>query len=85
MTVERLQSFIKQLLSQMHVECFIYGNVNRERAMEVTRIVEEKMIQTDAKIVPLLARQLCQRREHKLRNGKDDPVWKIRLIARSTC
>uniref|UniRef100_A0A2M3ZGB7 Insulin-degrading enzyme n=1 Tax=Anopheles braziliensis TaxID=58242 RepID=A0A2M3ZGB7_9DIPT len=70
MTVERLQSFIKQLLSQMHVECFIYGNVNRERAMEVTRIVEEKMIQTDAKIVPLLARQLCQRREHKLRNGE---------------
>uniref|UniRef100_A0A182J3K6 Insulin-degrading enzyme n=1 Tax=Anopheles atroparvus TaxID=41427 RepID=A0A182J3K6_ANOAO len=70
LSMERLQVFIEQLLSRMHVECFIYGNVNKDKAMAMMRMVEDKMKTTDAKIVPLLSRQLLQKREYKLGNGE---------------
>ncbi|XP_058058342.1 insulin-degrading enzyme [Anopheles bellator] len=85
LTVERLQTFIKQLLSQLHIECFIYGNVNREKAMEMTQMVEDKMKNSDAKIVPLLARQLLQKREHKLRNGENCLFEATNQYHKSSC
>lgn len=30
-TTERLQQYIKDFLSRMHVECFIHGNVNKQK------------------------------------------------------
>lgn len=69
-TVERLRTFIDELLSRMHVECFIYGNVNKEKALEMSSKVEDKLKKTDANVVPLLARQLMLKREYKLNNGK---------------
>uniref|UniRef100_A0A1Q3FFH3 Insulin-degrading enzyme n=1 Tax=Culex tarsalis TaxID=7177 RepID=A0A1Q3FFH3_CULTA len=71
LSVERLRSFIDELLSRMHVECFIYGNVNKEKALEISGKVEDKLKNTDASVVPLLARQLMLKREYKLNNGEN--------------
>lgn len=65
-TAERLRSFIDELLSRMHVECFIYGNVNKERATQIYTKIEDKLKDTDANVLPLLARQLMLKREYKL-------------------
>ncbi|XP_065087542.1 insulin-degrading enzyme [Ochlerotatus camptorhynchus] len=70
-TVDRLRSFIDELLSRMHVECFIYGNVNKEKALEISGKVEEKLKNTDASVLPLLSRQLMLKREYKLNNGEN--------------
>lgn len=70
-TVERLRSFIDELLSRMHVECFIHGNINKEKALEISRKVEDKLKNTDASVVPLLARQLMLKREYKLNTGEN--------------
>uniref|UniRef100_A0A8D8HZA3 Insulin-degrading enzyme n=1 Tax=Culex pipiens TaxID=7175 RepID=A0A8D8HZA3_CULPI len=71
LSVDRLRSFIDELLSRMHVECFIYGNVNKENALEISGKVEDKLKNTDASVVPLLARQLMLKREYKLNNGEN--------------
>ncbi|XP_053683115.1 insulin-degrading enzyme [Sabethes cyaneus] len=70
-TVERLRSFIDELLSRMHVECFIHGNINKEQAMEISRKVEDRLKNTDASVAPLLARQLMLKREYKLNTGEN--------------
>lgn len=68
-TVDRLKTFVDDVLSRMHAECFIYGNVNREKAIELTSLIEQKLKKTNAHILPLLARQLLLKREYKL-DGK---------------
>lgn len=60
----------------MHVECFIYGNVNKENALEISGKVEDKLKNTDASVVPLLARQLMLKREYKLNNGEQSLLSK---------
>lgn len=65
-TVDRLKAFVNDVLSRMHAECFIYGNVNREKAIELTSLIEQKLRKTNAHILPLLARQLLLKREYKL-------------------
>lgn len=42
-TSKRLQTFVKEVLTQTHAECFIYGNVNEEKALEVSRIIEDRL------------------------------------------
>lgn len=69
LTVERLELFIKDLLSRMHAECFIHGNVNKAKAMELASLVEDKLSATNASILPLLSRQLLLKREYKLCDG----------------
>lgn len=71
LTVEKLRLFIDELLSRMHVECFIYGNVNKEKALEISDKVEDKLKNTNASLVPLLARQLLLKREYKLNTGEN--------------
>ncbi|XP_062560794.1 insulin-degrading enzyme isoform X2 [Armigeres subalbatus] len=71
LTVDRLRCFIDELLSRMHVECFIYGNVNKEKALEISGKVEDKLKNTDASVLPLLARQLMLKREYKLNNDEN--------------
>lgn len=34
-TIERLKTFMKEVLSQTHAECFIYGNVDEEKGSRV--------------------------------------------------
>lgn len=63
-----LDIFIPQMLSKMHIECLIHGNVNKERALKLVNIVEKHMLST-IKVSPLLPRQLLLNRELKLENG----------------
>lgn len=67
-TVERLEQYIRDFLSRMHVECFIHGNVNRQKATALATIVEQKLKTTNANTLPLLSRQLLLKREYKLVN-----------------
>lgn len=64
-----LQRFVKQFLSKIHVECFMYGNINRSLAMSLVGMLEEKMKKTNTVALPLLARQLFPKREYKLDNS----------------
>lgn len=67
-TVERLEQYIRDFLSRMHVECLIHGNVNRQKATALASIVEQKLKTTNANTLPLLSRQLLLKREYKLVN-----------------
>lgn len=67
-TVERLEQYIKDFLSRMHVECLIHGNVNQQKATALASIVEQKLQKTNANTLPLLSRQLLLKREYKLVN-----------------
>lgn len=84
-TVDRLRTFIDELLSRMHVECFIYGNVNKEKALEMSSKVEDKLKKTDANVVPLLARQLMLKREYKLNNGENCLFEMTNEFHKSSC
>lgn len=42
-TVCRLKTFAKEVLTQTHADCFIYGNVNEEKALELAGIVEDRL------------------------------------------
>lgn len=67
-TVDRLKQYIRDFLSQMHVESLIHGNVNKQQAIALANIVEQQLKTTDANILPLLSRQLMLKREYKLLN-----------------
>lgn len=69
LTIDRLQSFIPQLLSKLHVECLIHGNVNKERAQEIVDIVEKRLTSNSA-LLPILPRQLLRVREIQLLDGE---------------
>lgn len=42
-TIERLQQYIKDFLSRMHVECFIHGNVNKQKVRTFRRTVRQQL------------------------------------------
>lgn len=42
-TVARLKTFMKEVLSQTHAECFIFGNVNEEKALELSELIEDRL------------------------------------------
>lgn len=69
-TVDRLNQFIVDFLSRMHVECLIHGNVNKQQAMTLATLVEQKLKLTNANTLPLLSRQLLLKREYKLVAGE---------------
>lgn len=52
----------------MHIECLIHGNVNKEKAIKLVRIVEDNLTST-LSMSPLLPRQLLLNRELKLEDG----------------
>lgn len=70
LTPERLTKFIQDFLSRVHVECFVHGNCNKQRALELSNIIEQKLNGTNALLLPLLSRQLQIKREYKLECGK---------------
>ena len=67
---DRLRDFIKDILSRLHAEAFIYGNVNKENATQISKLIENKLKKTNAYVLPQLARQLILKREYKLNEGK---------------
>lgn len=48
----------------MHVECLIHGNVNKQQALQLAKVVNQQM--SNAKTLPLLSQQLLPKREYKL-------------------
>ncbi|XP_011268023.1 insulin-degrading enzyme isoform X2 [Camponotus floridanus] len=69
LTVDRLQQFIPQLLSKVHVECLIHGNVTITEATDAVRLIESKLTNSVPHITPLLHRQLILYREIRLEDG----------------
>ncbi|XP_071947721.1 insulin-degrading enzyme-like [Antedon mediterranea] len=67
-TVERLKAFIPQLLSRLHVEALFYGNLSKQRALEVVDMIENELKNT-CSTKPLLASQLVKHREIQLPDG----------------
>lgn len=43
-SIQRLKTFIKEVLSQTHAECFIFGNVNEKKALELSQLIEDRLI-----------------------------------------
>ncbi|KAG5318579.1 IDE enzyme, partial [Pseudoatta argentina] len=69
LNVEGLQQFIPQLLSKVHVECLIHGNVTATEATDILKLIESKLTTGVPNIIPLLEQQLVLSRDIKLENG----------------
>lgn len=65
--LERMEGFIVELLSKLHIEALIHGNVTQEKAIELSSIVEDKLL-ANMKTKPLLPSQLIRDREVQLRD-----------------
>lgn len=85
MTPDMLQRFVKQFLSKIHVESFLYGNVDRTKAMALMGLVEDRLKKTYSVALPLLARQLFPKREYKLESGCNYLYEKDNEIHTSSC
>ncbi|XP_037939985.1 insulin-degrading enzyme isoform X2 [Teleopsis dalmanni] len=68
-THERVLNYAKKFFDRLHTECFIYGNVTKQHASNISVIVNKKLESTNSKLLPLLARQMLKKREYKLFNG----------------
>lgn len=55
----------------MHVECFLHGNVDKQKALDLTGLIEQKLQATNSVTLPLLSRQLLLKREYKLPVGEN--------------
>ncbi|KAI4457948.1 nardilysin [Holotrichia oblita] len=84
LTVDRLEAFIPQILSKMHIECLLHGNVNKEKALELVEIVENRLTES-INMSPLLPRQLLLNRELKLENGCNYLYEVQNHVHRSSC
>lgn len=42
-TIGRLRTFMKEVLSQTHAECFIFGNVNEDKALKLSQLIEDRL------------------------------------------
>ncbi|XP_046424756.1 insulin-degrading enzyme-like [Neodiprion fabricii] len=69
LTAENLQHYIKQMLSKVHIECLIHGNVTKSEALDIVKIFEFKLINALPQFSPLLPRQLIRCQHVKLDDG----------------
>lgn len=72
------------MLSKMHIECLMHGNINKERALKLVDIVEKHML-SRVTVSPLLPRQLLLNRELKLENGCNYVYEVNNDVHRSSC
>ncbi|XP_011313568.1 insulin-degrading enzyme-like, partial [Fopius arisanus] len=73
-TVEKLEAFVPQLLSKMHVESLVYGNLTKAEALESVRLVQSKLTadptnRGNRTLVPLLPKHMLPYREINLEEG----------------
>ncbi|KAL6254476.1 hypothetical protein P5V15_014529 [Pogonomyrmex californicus] len=68
LTAERVQRFISQLLSKVHVEGLIYGNVTKLEAIDIGILIKSKMNKVSHK-VPFFQQHLKLKREIKLEDN----------------
>ncbi|XP_005991607.1 insulin-degrading enzyme isoform X2 [Latimeria chalumnae] len=64
-TLPRLKAFIPQLLSRLHIEALLHGNMTKQVALGIVQMVEETLIE-HAHTKPLLPSQLVRYREVQL-------------------
>lgn len=64
-TLPRLKAFIPQLLSRLHIEALLHGNITKQAALGVMQMVEDTLIE-HAHTKPLLPSQLVRYREVQL-------------------
>lgn len=43
LTIDRLKDFIPQLLSRLHIECLMHGNINNEKAISLVHTLEDRL------------------------------------------
>ncbi|XP_071090018.1 insulin-degrading enzyme-like [Haliotis cracherodii] len=67
-TLERLQAFIPQLLSKVYVEGLMYGNITKQRALEIGTLIET-ILREKSGSKPLLPSQHKRTRELQLPDG----------------
>ncbi|MGH0118605.1 UNVERIFIED_CONTAM: hypothetical protein FKN15_050114 [Acipenser sinensis] len=67
-TLPRLKAFIPQLLSRLHIEALLHGNITKQAALGMMQMVEDKLIE-HAHIKPLLPSQLIRYREVQVPDG----------------
>ena len=65
--MEAVTDFIPRLLSNIHVECLVYGNCSPDHARALYTGVVDKLT-SDCKSRPLMPSQLMKEREVELRN-----------------
>lgn len=65
LTRESVQDMIPKLLSRMHIECLMHGNLTHQHALELVGIVE-RSLQTSVGTKYLLPSELVGHREHQL-------------------
>ncbi|XP_051778792.1 insulin-degrading enzyme isoform X2 [Erpetoichthys calabaricus] len=61
-TLPRLKAFIPQLLSRLHIEALLHGNITKQAALGMIQMVEDTLIE-HAHTKPLLPSQLIRYRE----------------------
>ncbi|KAB0398310.1 hypothetical protein E2I00_001538 [Balaenoptera physalus] len=64
-TLPRLKAFITQLLSRLHIEALLHGNITKQAALGIMQMVEDTLIE-HAHTKPLLPSQLVRYREVQL-------------------
>ncbi|KAF5280052.1 hypothetical protein FQA39_LY18167 [Lamprigera yunnana] len=84
LTIERLEQFIPQMLSKMHIECLVHGSMNKKKALEMVDIVENRFV-SDVNVTPLLPRQLLLNRELQLEESCDYLYSVDNKIHKSSC
>jgi insulysin len=67
LTLEKLEAFIPQLMSMLHVECLVHGNMDKESALNLVNLVEKKLA---GNTLPLLPQHLLRYRDMRLVDGK---------------
>uniref|UniRef100_A0A3B3IIR7 Insulin-degrading enzyme n=1 Tax=Oryzias latipes TaxID=8090 RepID=A0A3B3IIR7_ORYLA len=67
-TLPRLKAFIPQLLSRLHIETLIHGNITKESALSMMQMVEDTLTE-HAHTKPLLPSQLIRYREVQVPDG----------------
>jgi insulysin len=68
MTVKKLEAFIPHLFSQLFIEMLVYGNVTKQKSMELADIVEHRLV-TKFQTRPLLPSLRRRYREVQLPDG----------------
>uniref|UniRef100_A0A3P9HS55 Insulin-degrading enzyme n=1 Tax=Oryzias latipes TaxID=8090 RepID=A0A3P9HS55_ORYLA len=67
-SLPRLKAFIPQLLSRLHIETLIHGNITKESALSMMQMVEDTLTE-HAHTKPLLPSQLIRYREVQVPDG----------------
>ncbi|XP_019877386.1 insulin-degrading enzyme isoform X4 [Aethina tumida] len=84
LTIDKLEAFIPQMLSKMHIECLVHGNANKEKALKLAQIVEDHLTSA-LSMSPLLPRQLLLNRELKLEDGSHYVYQVENKVHKSSC